>query len=213
MSSDKLDALIGSLSEELEPVKPMPHPLARMFPLILVSFTYVLAVIALLGIRDDWMIKMFHDIQFLFEFVLALSVSASAGLALGWLSVPDMRGQKWIVAIPFTLTAVFLFWAVLRMAFEVDDHFHFHLNHCTLDGIFMLILPIGVLTFFSRQGATTHPQLSAFMTVLSFSGLGWAGLRLTCGMDSFSHAFLMHFVPFIVIGIIFGIFARKIFRW
>lgn len=213
MSLDKLDALINNLSDELEEVKPLCHPLTRMFPLLLVSFTYVLAVIALLGLRDDWMLKMFHDIQFLFEFVLALSVSVSAGLALGWLSIPDMRGQKWVLAVPFTLTAVFMFWALLRMLFEVDDHFHFQLNHCTLDGIFMLILPIGVLTFFSRRGATTHPHLSALMTVLSFSGLAWAGLRLTCGADSFSHAFLMHFVPFIAIGVLFGIFARKIFRW
>lgn len=213
MSTEKIDALIDSLSEDLKETKPMKHPLARMFPLLLVSFTYAVAVVVMLGLRDDWMNIMFDDILFTFEFVLSLCIFVSAGLTLGWTAIPDMGGKRWLPAIPITLTGVFMFWAALRLLFAEEGALYFHLNHCSLDGVFMLILPVAVLTFFSRQGATTCPLLMAGLTVLSFSGLAWAGLRMTCGADNFSHAFLMHFVPFLALGIVFGVFARKIFRW
>lgn len=213
MTMDKIDALIDSLSDELEPVAPMGHPLVRMLPLLLVSFCYVVAVIAIIGLRHDWMIKMLDDMGYVFELSLALGVFVTAGLALGWLAIPDMRGQQWITVIPLTLAGVFLFWACLRLCYESSPYFHFHLGHCALDGVFMLMIPLAILTLFLRKGATTHPRLAGVMTILSFSGLSWTGLRLTCGADNFSHAFLMHFLPFVAIGVLFGLFARKIFRW
>lgn len=208
-----LNNLIDNLSEELKPVKPMGHPAKRVAPLILISVIYVIGIIAMLGPRDDWVPKIMHEIDFVFELLLSLSIFISSAVALAWLNVPDMRGQQWIKAVPLTLTGVFLLWALLRLIFEVNKDFTFHLGHCNLDGLFMILLPVTVLTFTARKGATTQPVCTAFMTILSFSGLGWAGLRFTCGADSFAHSFLIHFVPFVVLGIIFGVFARKIFRW
>ncbi|MEM6781548.1 MAG: NrsF family protein [Pseudomonadota bacterium] len=213
MSTDKVDALIDNLSDELEPVQPMAHPFARMAPLIGVSLIYMIAVIAMIGPREDWVPAMFGNMMYFFEFSLSLSIFVSAALALGWLAIPDMAGRVWIKAVPVTLTGVFLVWAVMRMVFEADMEFNFQLSQCNLNGLFLIVLPVAVLTMSLRKGATTQPGWSAFMTILSFSGLGWAGLRFTCGADSFMHSFLIHFIPFVVLGIVFGLFAKRIFRW
>ena len=213
MSDTKIDNLIDGLAKELEPVKPLAHPLQRMLPLIVVSILYVAAMIAMIGPREDFMPKMADEISYVFEILLSLSIFISSAIALGWMSVPDMRGQTWMKAVPITLSGIFVLWAGLRIFFEWDQPLVFKLQNCSLDGLFMTFLPVAALVFASRQGATTQPGWTSFITVLSFSGLGWAGLRFTCGANTFLQSFVVHFIPFIVLGVIFGLFARRIFRW
>lgn len=213
MSEQNLENLIEGLADDLEPVKPLAHPLYRMAPLIVVCILYVAAMIAMLGPREDWMPKMAHEIDYVFEMLLSLSIFISSAVALGWMSIPDMRGQAWMKAVPVTLAGVFLLWAGLRTFYEWDQPLVFKLQNCSMDGLFMTFLPVAALVFTSRKGATTQPGWTSFMTVLSFSGLGWAGLRFTCGASTFLQSFVIHFIPFIVMGVIFGLFARRIFRW
>lgn len=213
MSEQNLDNLIEGLSDELQPVKPLAHPLVRMASLIVVCILYAAAMIAMLGPREDFMPKMMYEIDYIFEILLSLGIFMSSAVALGWMSIPDMRGQTWMKAVPLTLAGIFLLWAGLRMVFEWDEPLVFKLQNCSLDGFFMTLLPVAALVLTSRKGATTQPGWTSFMTVLSFSGLGWAGLRFTCGANTFLQSFVIHFIPFIVLGIIFGLFARRIFRW
>lgn len=213
MSDEKLNSLIDGLADELEPVKPLAHPLMRMAPLIIVSIFYVGAMIAMLGPREDFMPKMMYEIDYVFEILLSLGIFISSAVALGWMSIPDMRGQTWMKAVPVALAGVFLLWAGLRIFFEWGEPLVFKLQNCSMDGLFMTFIPVAALVFTSRQGATTQPGWTSFMTVLSFSGLGWAGLRFTCGAGTFMQSFVIHFIPFIVMGVIFGLFARRIFRW
>ena len=213
MSEQNLDKLIDGLADDLEPAKPLAHPLLRMAPLIVVCILYVGAMIAMLGPRQDFMPKMMHDIDYVFEILLSLSIFISSAAALGWMSIPDMRGQTWMKAVPVTLAGVFVLWAGLRTFYEWDQPLVFELRNCSLDGLFMTFLPVAALVFTSRQGATTQPVWASFITVLSFSGLGWAGLRFTCGANTFLQSFVIHFIPFILLGVVFGLFARRIFRW
>ena len=213
MSEKDLNTLIDDLADDLKPVKPLAHPLKRMAPLIIVCIFYVGAMIALLGPREDFMPKMMYEIDYLFEILLSLSIFISSAVALGWLSIPDMRGQTWMKAIPVTLAAVFILWAGLRIFFEWGEPLVFKIENCKLDGLFMTVIPVAALVFMSRRGAVTQPGWTSFITVLSFSGLGWAGLRFTCGAGTFLQSFLIHFVPFIMLGVIFGLLSRKIYKW
>jgi len=213
MSEQNFDKFINELADDLKPVKPLAHPFIRMAPLIVVSIIYVGVMVAMLGPRDDVMPKMMHDIDYVFEILLSLSIFISGAIALGWMTVPGMRGQTWMKAVPVTLTGVFLLWAALRIIFEWDQPFVFKLQNCSIDGFFMTCLPVAALVFTSRQGAITQPRLTSFITVLSFSGLGWAGLRFTCGAGTFLQSFVIHFIPFIMIGVLIGLFARRIYKW
>lgn len=170
MSEKSIDSLIDALSDELEPIKPIAHPLLRVLPLIVVSVLYVTVMIVLIGPRNDWMPKSYSEIDYVFEFGLSFSIFLSATIALAWMNIPDMRGQAWLKAVPITLAAVFLSWGGLRILFEWQEPLHFALSNCSLDGLFMTVIPVFALTFMSRTGSTTQPRWSAFMTILSFSG-------------------------------------------
>lgn len=213
--SDKtdIDGLIGDLSDELQPVKPMENPFILMVPFILFCALYVIGIVSILGLRADLMPKMMSDFTFFFEFGLSIMIFISATFALGWLSIPDLGGREWVKAVPVSLLMVFLFWAALRVIYEMDNHFEFALSHCNLNGLFMIFFPIVALVYSVRKGATTQPGWSAFMTILAFSALGWGALRFTCGADNFAHSFLIHFIPFVVLGVTVGLFSKKIFRW
>ena len=209
----KIDDLIGQLSDDLEPRKPLAHPLWRAAPLILISLIYVGATISMIGPREDWIPKMYQEIDYIFEFTLSLGIFITSTFALCWMCVPDMRGQQWVKSVPLTLAAVFCLWAALRIIFEWGQPVVFEWKNCSLDGFIMLMLPAAILTFASRRGSTTQPVWSSSIAVLAFCGLGWSGLRLTCGANTFLQSFGVNFIPFIVLGVIFGIFARRIFRW
>lgn len=208
-----MDKLIESLTDDLEPVKKLAHPLVRVLPLIVVSILYVAAMVVLLGPREDWMPKMFNEISYVFEFGLSFSIFVSSAIALAWLGVPDMRGQTWLKAVPVTLTGVFGGWGILRVIYEWGEPFSFKIKNCSLDGFFITFLPVFLLTFSMRKAATTQPGWSAFMAILSFSGLGWAGLRFTCSANTFAQSLVVHFIPFVALGVVFGIFAKRIFKW
>lgn len=208
-----IDSMIESLSDDLSEVKPLPHPIVRILPLIGVSVLYTLAMVAVLGPRQDWMPKMLNEIGYLFEIVLSLSIFVSAAIALCWMTVPDMRGQTWLKAVPVTLLGVFTGWAGMRIYFEWDEPFVFSFQNCTLDGLILTAVPVFILTLMARNGATTQPRWTAFMSILSFSGLAWAGLRFTCGANTFLQSLVFHFIPFVLLGLVFALFARRIFKW
>jgi len=205
--------LINSLSDELEPIKTTKHPLNRIVPLIVVSVLYVALMVALIGPRDDFMPKMMYEIDYVFEILLSLSIFISGAMALGWMSIPGMRGQSWMKTIPVTLSGIFVLWAALRIFFEWDQPFVFKLQNCSIDGLIMTFLPVAALIFTARRGTTTQPGWTSFITVLSFSGLGWAGLRFTCTAGTFLQSFVVHFVPFVIMGVLFGLFARRLYKW
>ncbi|MCB1530230.1 MAG: DUF1109 family protein [Rhodospirillales bacterium] len=213
MTSEKrLEDLIDGLSGDLNPVRPLAHPLWRAGVCFVLTAAYLAATVYGLHPRMDWMDK-FHELNFLFEMSLAGAVWISALLCAGWLCVPDMRGQEWMKAVPVTLTGIFVLWSVLRGVMDGVSIFPLHWDHCFENGFLMGMVPLALVAFFSRGGTTTHPYWLALMNTLAVGSAGWMGLRLTCSMDDVGHGFLYHFVPFLVLGSLIGVFARRLFRW
>lgn len=141
-------------------------------------------------------------------------LAISAVLASSWLCVPDMRGQKWLLSVPVTLLSVFSFWYVLLLAQGTGTYeFRPGFGACTGDGILFGSLPVLALIFLTRKGATTRPYWMGFMNTLSVGALGLTMLRFTCGGDAPLHIAFYHFLPFIVLGILLGMLARRIYDW
>lgn len=214
MGIKETETLIGDLESRLEAVKPMYHPLKRILPWIGFMLAYMVgSAFFIIGIRPDIAAK-FHETGFLFETGLTLAVSLVAALTASWLSVPDMRGQKWLLAVPVSLFAVFLFWFSLNIYNEglhLPETLTFH--KCAGDAMILGLLPIMALVFLTKTGATTRPYWMAFSSILSVGALGWAVLRFTCASDDTAHIALYHFLPFIVLGILLGIVARRVYHW
>ncbi len=212
MSEPSVDDMINSLTDELEPVKPMAHPMARALPWMIGAAVYAWFVVHHIGLRPDSLEKL-SDLHFLFENMLVGLVGISAALCACWLCVPDMRGQKWIIAVPFSFLAVFFLWGGLRSLIEGVHMETAHFGHCMGDGFWIAIVPAAIMVFLSTGGATTRPFLSAFMASLSVASFGYIGLHFTCMMDTVGHAMVYHLIPFVLLGMALGLIARRLYRW
>jgi hypothetical protein len=212
MTKQDMDKLIGDLCAGLSPVKPLHHPLLRVLLYMFLTVAYVGVTVHLYGLRMDWADKL-HDLYFVFETLLALSIWVTAILSAAWLCVPDMRGQGWMKVVPVTLAVVMLVWTFLRATFEGIALFPIHWVHCFKDGCVMGFIPFVLVVLMARRGATCRPYWMAAMNALSVTMAGWVGLRLTCSMNDMGHGFIYHFIPYMVFGVIIGLLARRLFRW
>lgn len=204
--------LIQSLSDELIPVRCMKHPFLRVLPWFIFAGVYVAASIVYLGMRGD-MFEKLADPYFVFEMVMMFALSISAALASVWLCVPDMRGQKWMLAVPLTLFSGFIVWTALRFNMERYSMPDVHWHKCMTEAIIFGLIPGIAMSVLSMRGKTTRPFTLAFMNALSIGGLGYIGLRITCGSENIGHISFYHIFPYMVFGIIISMIGRYIYRW
>lgn len=204
--------LIASLSEELEPVKCMAHPLKRAAYWLVLASLYASLVVIFLGLRGDFMMKLSEPI-YLFEMALALTMSLSGALSSHWLCVPDMRGQSWMPIVPITLFTVLASWLALHVSLNLDGESQMHYSHCMTDGLIFGLIPASAIVFLSMKGKTTRPILMIVMNILAVGGVGYVGLRLTCGCDDIWHIFIHHISPFIVVSAIIAVIGQKLYKW
>lgn len=213
MSSDQnIESLIGTLTNELKPVKRMPHPALRIIPWILAASLYTACCVYFIGVRHD-VNTLFENPIFTFELALMAFTGIAAAFASAFLSVPDMRGQKWLIPTTFTAIGIFSAWCVIRVAIEGLHMPQLHLDHCMGEGAFMAIIPVAILLFMMKQGTTTHPILMGLMNVISITALGYVALRFTCTLDTIGHATLSHLVPYVLLGAGIGIISRRFYKW
>jgi hypothetical protein len=209
-----MDSLIDDLTDDLKSVKKFPHPLMGMLPYVIISVIYVAVMSYFIGLRHDLAPKS-HDTMFIFEIGLVLAISVSAAFATGWLAIPDMRGQRMVLVPPILLFTVYLFWMAVQAftdGFEIPTKIGWH-HHDIDHALLMGALPVAAIVFFSRNGATTRPYMMSFMNVLFVGFIGWAGLRFTCPVDATGHTFIYHFMPFLLLGVVAGGLARRLYRW
>lgn len=213
MSGKNLDSLIGNLTEELEPTKPMAHPFIRMMPWCALVLVYVYLVVEYVGVRHDLGAKL-TDPRFIFEISIISFVGITALISSNYLCVPDMRGRSWMIALPFTGLGLFSIWSVIHAIMIEGEHMpQLHIDHCMGEGAFMAVIPLAMLLFMMRKGATTRPLLMASMNVLTVISISYIGLRMTCAMDSVGHTVVGHLLPYIGIGLVLGLAARKLYKW
>lgn len=211
-NENKTDALIDQLCQGHCAVKRLQNPFVRVAFSLFLTAAYVVAMVAMVGVRADWADKL-HDMYFLFETGLGLFIWISSAVAASWLCIPDMRGKNWLRVVPLTLTAVVLLWTALRSILEEVRMFPFEWVHCFNNGLMMGGIPFLLVIFLSRQGTTCSPHWMALMNALTVSMAGWIGLRLICPMNDMGHGFLYHLIPYVLLGTLVGLAARRLFRW
>lgn len=210
--NNETQQLIEGLAGDLKPVKCMKHPFKRALLWVLISGVYVYLVISYLGLRPDFTMKL-SDPAFLFELFLAFTMSMSGVMSSYWLCVPDMRGQTWMPVVSVTLFTVLFGWLFLQLSVEFEFLEQMHFSHCLVDGTIFGLIPAALIVFLSMQGKTTRPMLMVFMNVIAASGIGYMGLRLTCGCDDTSHIVMHHIVPYLLMGGIIAALGQKLYRW
>ena len=211
--TDNLDTLINDLSDDLSCVTPCKHPLALMFIWITIALTFVASTVIFMGLRPDIITKV-NDSIFLLEISLSAAIALSAGASAFYLRVPDRCGAKWVGIVPYTLFSVFISWTIIQIIAEGIHMPDFHWVHCASDSGIFVSIPLAVLTFITaKRSATTKRFTMMAMQAMAVGGLGYIALRLTCIMDTMGHDLVYHMLPFLVLGIIVGLIAHRLYRW
>lgn len=206
------DNLIDSLASELQEVKCACHPLKTALPWFIFAIIYLAFAIAVLGIRPDFSDRLL-DSSYLFELVLVMLMSISATFSSLWLCFPDMRGQRWMLAVPISLFAILMIWLGLRTTMHLDHAPHVYWSGCINEALIFGLLPALTLALLAARGKTTQPQMMSFMNTIAIGGLGYLGLRITCSMEDMGHIMIYHFAPYIFIGFAIAAAGIKIYRW
>lgn len=212
MSRKGLESTIESLAQGLTPVQPLPTPLNRVVWWLGFALAYIMLVLFVVGVRDDLPL-MLSTPDFLYEILMLGMIGVSAVCASSWLCIPDLQGKRWSIAVPLTLAASFSLWMALKGHADFAVMTGPHWNHCLLQCLLMAGLPAVLIMFMSNRGATTHPYLMAAMNVLGGAAVACIGLRISCASDSLDHLLAYHILPFMVVGSIVGLFARRIYKW
>lgn len=213
MTPDKeINATIDQLCGDLKPVKCM-CPYWRSSLWITIAVTYTFAVALMVGFRPQLIDKIL-DQYFIFEIGLALATGLTATIVTFWLTLPDSRRYDPFLAVPATLFAVHVFWMGDRFLMEgMGDTPKEWFTNCWINTALIAGLPAGVVAFLIRKGACVRPRLLAFNALLAVSSFGWIGMRFTCPYDSVGKAYLINFLPLIVVGLVVGVTAKRLFRW
>jgi len=206
------DQLINRLSEDLQPARRMTHPAMRLAGWAGAGILYAVIVVNFLGVRPDLPSRL-ESTAFIFENALAAFIFLSAATASFFLCIPDMRGQKWLLSLTGGLTGAFALWIAARCLTEDVNMPALAWDHCFVDAFLMVFIPTAALIFMMRRGATTRPVLQAAMNTLAVAALAYIGLRVTCTIETIGHGVFLHMLPFLVLGPVYGLAARRIYKW
>ncbi len=210
----KLDKTIDDLCCGLKPCNRLNNPLWRSLLWMVIAISYVTAVAFMVGLQPNTMDRLGHNHHFVFEIALSFVTGVTASLATFFLSVPDCKNKDWFYSIPATLFAVHILWMLVRFLMEGVGVFPTNwFCHCWMDTIIMAGLPSALVLFLIRRGATVRPRLLAFNAVLAVASFSWIGIRFVCPFLTVGKAYFVNFLPFVVLGIVTGFVAKRLFRW
>ena len=207
-----MDSLIDKLSDDLKPVQRTWNPFCCSSLWVFVTSGVIAAAVSYFGMRHDIMQRL-GETEFLFEMILVVAMGLSAMVCTFFMRIPDMRGAGWLIPIPLTLLAMFSTFLLVRVITADMPMPEFHFHHCMAYGLLIAIAP-GIFMFLMvMKGCTTRPYTMALMNGLALASVAYLTLRLTCPGDNIGHVLYTHIFPFILVGIIFGFLARRLYRW
>lgn len=208
-----IDNLIDSLSGDLAESSKACCPTQRFVLWLAISTAIVSGFLYFVGIRPDINIKASAPF-FLMDMALAASLTLTAGYSAFLLCLPDRAGKGWFTAIPLTLLATFIVWSIIKATTSDFTLPEFHLTHCVKNAGAIVIAPAALIVFITaRKSGVTAPYLLMSMNLIAPAAISYLGLRASCMMDTTGHDVIYHMVPFLALGIILGLVARRLYRW
>jgi len=212
-------ALIGALTEELPPVRPLLPPAKRtaLWGGIFLA-AMLLTAMLIKGFRAD-LATVLGSPSFLAETALLL-LSGMLCLYAGFkLSVPDIRYGK----LPFAAV-----WAVILLALAVNIAFFllaqpqhlsgefekFGLLHpCGVNLMLLTALPAAAVFFLVKKSAPVLPLWTGYAVLLAVAAFGAAVMRLVCGADGITHLLVWHFLPAFGLSFLGLLAGLTLLRW
>lgn len=209
---NKHENIIEKLCQDLEPAQKCRNPVYCAMTWFFMGLFSVLIVGSLMSFRHDLAVKISEPV-FMIEMVLILSLSFSAALASAFLRVPDGGEHKIVLVLTYILFAIVAVFVGRELFLHDAIWPSLTLSQCMLDAVLTGVFPVVFMMLMMRGQKTTRPVLCGFLNALAAGAIGYFGLRLTCGSDAASHVCFYHIIPFVLLGIVIGVLARRLYRW
>lgn len=212
--TESANSLIEGLVEELEPVRTL-KPKSGLAIVGGLTLTAVIAVAAILGIRNDLMMGMADEMFFLRSGVLlmlgiatAITVVNMARPGVGKLN----RGWIWalITATLFPLTAAIM--SAINMPPVEALRPMEGLKCLTVSGIAALAIGSG-LTLWLRQGAPTSPERAGWLIGIASGALGAAAYNIYCPFNDIYYIGLWFTIPVLISAVTGRLVVPRLIRW
>lgn len=211
--ADCVDSLIRQLTHGDCPKQAMGCPVSRGLSTAIITFAYVLLVAFIKDFRTD--IETLGQGLYAIEIGIALLIGTTSLVAASFLMAPDCYGRRWFVAVPYLLFAA-LFAMCMSRCMAVEHLMNWHVDivkQCWFNFWAFGVLPIAAVIFWARRGATVYPVQMGLLQALGTGALGWIGQRLTCPVDDPQHIYIVQWLPVIVVGVLLGLLARRLYKW
>jgi hypothetical protein len=208
-----IEQLVKQLSSEATPIRPVPSPWMLSLKWSTMTFTYLLVILAISGVRPD-LTQALQDPWFVAELVLLILTLLASNLGGALLAFPDLHQQRPLAYTPVALFAVFSI--LLAFAWHADTPpapFPVHSFECTLDITYLSLLPAALAFFVLRRYASTHPHWTGSIALLSSFSVGALWLRLYEVNDSILHVVQWHYLPMIVVGFLGWMLGARLLKW
>ncbi|HEY1707416.1 MAG TPA: NrsF family protein [Rhizomicrobium sp.] len=182
----KTDDLIAALAaDDTPPRMPLRRTLASALALSVVLAALVWAM--MLGPRPDFMTAM-HTVRFVFKFVVALALAASAAAVLFPMALPlgrrsALRPLLWL-APGLLLAAVIAELATLPASVWMKVWMGHNAVVCMLSIPTIAAIPLAVMLFALREGAPARPARTGAIAGLVAGGIGAFFYAAHCFDDS-----------------------------
>lgn len=210
---EDIDNLIATLAEDVRQVEPAAHPFFLSLKWIGAAAIYLVAALAVSGLRADFSDKL-QSPMFVAEIAALFGIFASTSFAAALLAFPDMHQKKKLVFAPLVAFALFLL--TLFFAWHQDmpaAPLPVHSFECTLSIMLMALLPSIWIFYSMRNYASTHSALAGGNALLASFSIGALWLRLHEVNDSILHVIAWHYLPMLSIGLVGLWLGKKILKW
>jgi hypothetical protein len=207
--------LIRTLSENCAPIRPLAHPAWRALIWFAISLCYVALVVAVMGLRPDFLSKI-ADPQFATEVAAAFLTSVVA--AAGAFSAGCPARPAWE---RFAAGFFFLIWAGALVVGCWRDVAAFgmsgllsHSDVYCLPTILAISIPAAFLILVMvRRGAPIAPFVTIGLAALASTALAAAALRLSFRQDAAVSVCIWQFGSVVLLTGIASLFGRVLLHW
>ncbi|MBI3677512.1 MAG: DUF1109 family protein [Proteobacteria bacterium] len=211
----KTDEFIEALSADDR--KPGPSP-GRALALAVVAGVIVAGLLfwAMLGMRPDAMQAM-HTVRYDFKIVVSIVLAASASVLVWRFAQPQpvsRQTQLWLLAAPVLLAA-----AVLIELFVLpgDQWMPKLVGHnarkCMMFIPIFAVVPLGVLLYALRSGATLVPARTGAVAGLIAGGIGAAFYAIHCPDDSPLFVATWYTIAIAAVTALGAFLGSRLLRW
>ncbi|MEQ1556602.1 MAG: DUF1109 domain-containing protein [Gallionella sp.] len=208
-----LDHLIAQLAQHNAPRRAAPHPFLISATWLGYAAGYFLIALLLSGTRPDLAARL-HNVEFVAEIVLLLTLVLASSVSAALLAFPDAYQKPRWTKLPLAFMVAFMLLLVLAyLADNPPAPQPLHSWQCTMAIVMVAIIPGAWTLWVMRRFAAIQRGMAGSVAVLFAFSVSALWLRLHELNDSISHVIYWHYLPMLIFAIVGWWLGKRVLRW